>query len=431
MDVVHRIILSALLGIALTSCNNGSDNSNPTTPPIASKASCLGSEIKNHFIVKWKSGKTTYEEAESQEAVLQSLVLQNSAQNSDQVEFVEQDHMIHLDVRESTQASSASTSQPAIDWGQQMVQAPAVWTQGVNGNGVTVAVVDSGADYTHPQLRDQIALNAGEMGVDSQGRDKSNNGIDDDANGYIDDVRGYNFAEDDDPKHPQAANDPMDTNEHGTHVSGIIGAKHSAGPIHGIAEQAKILPLRFINASGAGAVSSAIKAIQYAVKAKAKVINASWGGSECSKALQDTIAGLEAQGIIFIAAAGNDNKNLDTTPSYPAAYAIPGQITVIATTELDAQAEFSNFSFTLTQIGAPGLGIVSTIPNGGTLSLDGTSMATPFVAGAAALLFGVKPTATVAQIKDALLKSVDQTSIADSAGGRLNVKKAVDLIKSM
>ncbi len=423
MDVANKIFISALFVALLSSCN--SDQSTPPTTQFSSsnKAGCTGAEIKNRFIVKWKNGNVSTENAQDKEEFTRGFV----TAFSDQIEYVEPDHMIHLDVRESSQNTARSQSAPATDWGQQMVQAPAAWSQGINGGGVVVAVVDSGADYKHPQLADQIAMNPGEMGTDASGKDKSSNSVDDDGNGFIDDVRGYNFADPDESGPAQAANDPMDTNEHGTHVSGIIAAKHSAGPILGMAEGAKILPLRFINASGGGSVSAAIKAINYASMMHAKVINASWGGSDCSKALQDTIAGLEAKGVLFVAAAGNDNENLDNTPSYPAAYAIPGQITVVATTELDAQAEFSNYSFSLTQIGAPGLGIVSTVPGGKILSLDGTSMATPFVAGAAALLFGMKPQASVAEVKAALLKSVDQTQIAVSSGGRMNVKKATDL----
>jgi subtilisin family serine protease len=422
MEVTKNIILSLSVLALLTSCN---DTSSPPQNQVAAstKPSCASAEIKNRFIVKWKNGGVTTELAQDRESFNRGFI----SAFSNEIEFAEHDHIIRIDARVSAQQNVNTESTVAADWGQQMVQAPAVWSQGINGNGTLVAVIDSGADYNHPQLVNQIAINAGEMGKDANGKDKSNNGIDDDSNGYIDDYHGYNFADPDDNVPVQAKNDPMDTNKHGTHVSGIIAAQHSAGPILGMAEGAKILPLRFINASGGGSVSSAIQAINYAANAHAKVINASWGGSDCSKILQDTIAGLESKGVLFVAAAGNDNQNLDNTPSFPAAYAIPGQITVAATTELDAQAEFSNYSFTLTQIGAPGLEIMSTVPGGKTLSLDGTSMATPFVAGAAALLFGMKPTATVAQVKAALLKSVDLAQIAVSSGGRMNVKKATDL----
>ncbi len=431
MDVVRKIFLSSILLSAFTACNAHDTTTGNGQFSSSDKAACTSTEIKSRFIVKWKSGKITNESAEDRDHFLNGFM----TQNSDQIEFAEHDHMIHIDTRESSQATIAALSQLPITWGQNMVQAPAAWAEGANGSGIIVAVVDSGMDYTHPQLVNQVYLNAGEMGTDAGGKDKSSNGIDDDKNGYIDDFHGYNFADDDNPATPQAGNNPMDTNEHGTHVSGIIAAQHSAGPIQGMAERAKILPLRFINASGAGSVSGAIAAIQYAVAAHAKVINASWGGDACSVALQNTVAQLESQGVMFVAAAGNGDSsgrglNLDITPSYPAAFGFPGQITVLATTELDAQAEFSNYSFTLTQMGAPGVGIVSTVP-GGTKSLDGTSMATPFVTGAAALLFGLNPSATVAQVKNALVKSINLTQVADSAGGRLNVKKAVDLFKSM
>ncbi len=426
MDVVHKVFSALILTAALTACNtDGYSSSNQFTSN--EKATCASAAIKDRFIVKWKSGKISYESAEDREHFQKGFMVENS----DQIDFAEHDHMIYLDARESVASTVSTISQLPTSWGQQMVSAQGAWSEGANGSGVIVAVVDSGMDYTHPQLVNQVFINPGETGTDKNGHDKSNNGIDDDANGYIDDFHGYNFAPDDNPATPQASNNPMDTNDHGTHVSGIIAAQHSAGPIQGMAEQAKVLPLRFINASGGGSVGSAIQAIQYAVAAKAKVINASWGGSDCSTALQQEIAGLEAKGVLFVAAAGNDGKNLDSAPSYPAAFGFSGQLTVLATTELDAQAEFSNYSFTLAQIGAPGVGIISTVPNKGTKSLDGTSMATPFVAGAAALLFGLNPAATVAQVKNALVKSIDSAQVADSAGGRLNIKKAVDLFKSM
>ncbi len=428
MDVAHKVLSLLFCAIFLSSCgaNTGAQNQNQFSS--SDKAKCTSAEIKDRFIVKWKSGRISRESAFDREHFKHGFMVENS----DQIEFAEHDYRVQIDARESVASTVNTVSALPTSWGQQMVQAPSAWSAGANGGGVIVAVIDSGVDYNHPQLVNQIALNVGEMGMDSKGHDKTNNNIDDDGNGYIDDFRGYNFAPDDPlPTPHQALNNPMDTNEHGTHVSGIIAAQHSAGPIQGMAEQAKILPLRFINASGGGSVGSAIEAIQYAVKANAKVINASWGGSDCSVALQQAISGLEAKGVVFVAAAGNDGKNLESAPSYPAAFSFPGQITVLATTELDAQAEFSNYSFTLAQIGAPGVGIVSTVPNSGTKSLDGTSMATPFVTGAVAMLFGVKPNASVAQVKNALLKSIDLTQVADSAGGRLNIKKAVDFFKSL
>ncbi len=427
MDVARKIIFSLALIAMLSACNSSNSSQGQNQFSSSDKVKCASTEIKNRFIVKWKSGKITYVSAKDREHFEKGFLLANT----DKIDFAEHDHVIQLDARESVGSTVTGISQLPTSWGQQMVQAPGAWSSGANGNGVIVAVIDSGVDYNHPQLANQIAFNSGEMGTDSKGRDKTSNAVDDDANGYIDDFRGYNFAPDDSPASPQALNNPMDTNEHGTHVSGIIAAQHSAGPIQGMAEGAKILPLRFINASGGGTVGSAIEAIQYAANAKARVINASWGGSDCSAALQHAIADLEAKGVLFVAAAGNDGKNLESAPSYPAAFGFSGQLTVLATTERDAQAEFSNYSFTLAQIGAPGVGIVSTVPNNGTRALDGTSMATPFVAGAAALLFGIKSSASVAQVKSALIRSIDTTQVADSAGGRLNVKKAVDLFRSM
>lgn len=420
MEVGTKLIQTGKLFVIIVitsflyACSNSQQSSSPSGQfTSVNKASCNNAAIANRFIVKWKNGQVTTESEVDRETFISGFV----TVNTNQIEYVEHDISIHLD-ESKIQTQSIPTVDPS--WGQNITQAPNVWSQGYNGNGIIVAVVDSGMDYTHPQLKDQIAVNTKEV----------LNGIDDDKNGYIDDIHGYNFADDDDPTHPQASNDPMDTNEHGTHVSGIIAAKHSAGTIQGMAEQAKIMPLRFINASGGGSISAALKAIQYAADNGAKVINASWGGSDCSKTLQDTIASLSAKGIMFVAAAGNDGINLDRLPEYPAAYQSTNQITVVATTELDVQAEFSNYSFNLTQIGAPGTGILSTIPNGLTKEMDGTSMATPFVAGAVALLMSANPKASLDQVRNAIMNGSDHVQIADQSKGRLNIKKAIDLIIS-
>ena len=185
--------------------------------------------------------------------------------------------------------------------------------------------------------------------------------------------------------------------------------------------------------TGSGDLPVAIRAIQYAASRGARVINASWGGTYCSQAMKETIAALEGEGVLFVAAAGNNGDglqasgmSLESLPVFPAAIGASGQITIGASTSRDYMAGFSNFSYTLVDLVAPGSNIFSTYPGGGYKLESGTSMATPFVSGAAALLFGAHPTATVAQVKAALLGSVDRGPFAVASQGRLNVKAALD-----
>ena len=285
-------------------------------------------------------------------------------------------------------------------------------------SGVIVAVIDSGVEVTHPQLRNQIAINTAEIA----------NGVDDDNNGYIDDIYGYDFA--------VHSADVGDTSGHGTHVAGIILAEHNVGPAKGIAPEAKLLALDFMDGEG-GQVSDAIEAIHYAVARGAKVINASWGGGLCSESLRTTIAALRAKGVLFVAAAGNSGNDLDWVKEYPAAFASDAQITVGASTSLDARAEFSNYSWSLTNVFAPGSLIMSTYKGGATTTLSGTSMAAPFVSGSAAVLWGHRPSATLAQIREAIFASVDldpnepRGSLPSTTGGRLNLRKAIEKIEQL
>ncbi|RYZ76013.1 MAG: alkaline serine protease, partial [Proteobacteria bacterium] len=222
-----------------------------------------------------------------------------------------------------------------------------------------------------------------------------------------------------------------DGSGHGTHVSGVIAADSSAGTIRGLAQGAKILPLDFMTNDGSGNISDAIRAMYYAASQGAKVINASWGGAPCSSTLQKAITDIGAQGVLFVAAAGNSGVDIEAEPEYPAAFGLPTQITVGASTSNDRMAIFSNYSYSLVNIMAPGVGIWSTYPGNSTQSMNGTSMASPFVAGAAAVLFGARPNATPQQVKSALLASVDAGPFQVETRGRLNLRKALIEIQKL
>ncbi|WP_233256491.1 S8 family peptidase, partial [Microcystis sp. 0824] len=277
---------------------------------------------------------------------------------------------------------------------------------------LVIGVIDTGVDYNHQDLVGNIWTNPGEIAGD---------GIDNDGNGYIDDIRGWDFAYND--------NNPSDVNGHGTHVSGTIAGKGNNGVgVTGVAWNAKIMPLKFLNDQGSGSTSNAILAINYATAKGVKLTNNSWGGGGYSQALYDAINAAGQAGALFIAAAGNDAKNTDTSPSYPASYNLANIISVASTTRTDALSSFSNYGLTSVDLGAPGSEIYSTTPNNTYSTYSGTSMASPHVAGAAALLWSQNPTWTAQQVKDALMNTGDPlASLAGKtvSGKRLNVFNAL------
>lgn len=302
-------------------------------------------------------------------------------------------------------------------WGLRDATVPDAWRVS-SGTGVTVGVVDTGVASTHPDLVTQLTGNPGE-----QGNGRENNGIDDDGNGFVDDFRGWDFVSGD--------NLPQDANGHGTHVSGTIAAAGDNGiGVIGVAPGAKILPLRALDETGAGAMSTIGAAFDYAGKLGVRVVNASLSGGY-SAYLQTIIARYPK--TLFVAAAGNSSKNNDNAAdaSYPCAMTSPNVLCVAAHDRNGARAIFSNYGATSVDLSAPGVDIVSTWLNGGYASTGGTSMASPHVAGAAADILAATPAASTAQLKWALLSSVTPSpGLAGTSvtGGRLNTSGAIAAI---
>lgn len=405
------VIASALLSTALGFTGCGSVTTGSASSKVEKTTDqCAPTAVVNKYVVRWKSGAVTTETAETREQLIKEVIEPNNSQ----IEYAENDQIIRLrnPAKPSEMQAEAIGFPPPGNWGNDRVGAADVWAKGIQGEGVIVAVVDSGVDLSHPQLKNQIARNDREV----------INGIDDDHNGYVDDVAGWDFYEN--------SNRVTDGAGHGTHVSGIIAADPTAGPVKGLAPKAKILPLDFMGDDGAGSIGDGIKAMYYAHSRGAKIINASWGGSLCSRNLRTAIGDLSSKGVLFISASGNGDdwgrgEDITNYPTYPAAFAVGLQISVGASAYSDFMAGFSNYSTTLVHLLAPGVDILSTYPNATTKSLQGTSMATPFVSAAAALLWGHRPQASAAEVREALLRSVDVGGFPVVSGGRLNVKNAV------
>ena len=295
------------------------------------------------------------------------------------------------------------------------IDALKAWLKTRGSSEIVVAVLDSGVDYTHPDL-------VGNMWF----RPDNVPQYKDDEIGTFNDFRGFNAAEN--------LSDPMDDNGHGTHCAGIIGAEGDNDEgIAGVNWNVEIMPLKFMGRGGFGTTKDAIEAINYAIDRKrngvnVRVINASWGSTAYSKALEDAIRAAGEEGILFVAAAGNATTNNDKRPHYPSNYNLPNVISVAATDKNDALTSFSNFGLKTVHIAAPGKDILSTWLNDDYREASGTSMAAPQVAGVAALILANEPKLSVEKLRERILKSVDKIdSLNDKVenGGRLNASKAL------
>jgi subtilisin family serine protease len=291
------------------------------------------------------------------------------------------------------------------------IDAPEAWDSATGDPNIVVAVTDTGVDFSHPDLSSQRWVNS----LDPVG------GGDDDGNGLVDDWSGWDFVNGD--------NDPFDDHRHGTHVSGTIGASGNNGVgVVGVNWNVKIMALKFLNSAGSGTTADAIAATLYAADHGADVSSNSWGGGPYDQGLLDAIEYGASRGMLFVAAAGNDGFNNDATPTYPATYSADAVLAVAATDHNDGLAFFSSYGAKSVDLGAPGVGILSTTPGNTYGSFDGTSMATPHVAGAAALVEDRFPEATLYGIKALLMNAVDPASSLAGrtvTGGRLNIGNAL------
>ncbi len=323
---------------------------------------------------------------------------------------------------------SALFNDPAINqaWGLKKSDAARAWSVSRGSKDIIVAVIDTGVDEKHEDLASNLWVNAGESGKDSLGRNKATNGIDDDGNGFIDDVHGWNFVSNN--------NKLEDNHGHGTHIAGIIGAEAGNGKgIIGIAPEVSLMVLKYYDPKVANTdnLKNTVASIRYAVKMGAMIINYSGGGTEFSQEEHDAIAEAEKKGILFVAAAGNERSNSDKHHYFPADYKLSNIISVTAIDPSTEVLSSSNFGVDTVDIAAPGQNILSTLPHNSYGYMTGTSQATAFVSGAAALVMAHRRAFSAEDVKKYILSTGDaQTQLfaKTRTSRQLNLYKALTIL---
>lgn len=308
-------------------------------------------------------------------------------------------------------------------YGMTKISAPAAWDLTTGSANTVVAVIDTGSKYTHEDLAANMWTNSGEI---------NNNGIDDDGNGFVDDFYGYDFFYND--------GNPLDEHGHGTHVSGTIGAiGNNALGVAGVNWNVRIMTVKIYDNDGFGTTASMlINAYNYVRIMKnrginIRVTNNSYSGCDeaCgyNQATKDALDALGNAGVLNVFAAGNDSRNVEGNPAFPASYTSPSILSVAASTSTDVRASFSNWGTSSVDLAAPGSGILSTVMTAANYgSSSGTSMASPHAAGAAALLSSYNPNLSAASLKATLMNTVDplsQWNTLVKSGGRLNAANAL------
>ncbi|MBY0385931.1 S8 family serine peptidase [bacterium] len=308
------------------------------------------------------------------------------------------------------------------NWGLQV--SDALKAKGITqgSHGTIVAVVDTGIDVNHRDLKNNLWVNPGESGIDKNGNNKATNGIDDDENGYKDDVHGWNFVNN--------SNRIDDNHGHGTHIAGIIGAEGGNNfGITGIASKVSMMILKYYDPKSPGNnLENTIKAFNYATQMKAHIINYSGGGTDYSQKEYEAVRRARSQGILFVAAAGNERSNSDQQKYYPANYDLDNIISVTAINPQLQVLQSSNYGVQTVHVAAPGEEIYSTLPGNTFGTLTGTSQATAFATGLAVLIKANNPELNYLAIKEHILKTGDEYPWLRSKTGtskKLNIYKAL------
>ncbi len=344
---------------------------------------------------------------------------------------------INQNIKRSTLLSNAQTAEKKKNenavimndpnmsekWGLKLTESKAAWNLTKGSKNIIVAVIDTGIDKNHEDLKKNIWINKGEIGKDIKGKDKRTNGIDDDKNGYIDDIHGWSFT--------SQNNDLTDNHGHGTHISGILGAVGgNAKGISGVSPNVSIMTLKYYDPKSPGLnnLENTVKSIHYAIENGAQIINYSGGGLDFSKEEKNAISKAQKKGILFVAAAGNEKSNSDTNKYYPADYKLDN---IISVTALDSKKNIlpsSNYGVITVDIAAPGKNIYSTLPHSRYGYMTGTSQATAFVSGVAALLMAHNPDFDANQIAKYIKNTGD---IVESLKGKTRYHRKLNSYRAL
>lgn len=316
---------------------------------------------------------------------------------------------------------------PAIHkkWGLAKSNTLDAWQLTTGSREIVVAIVDTGIDVHHPDIKNNLWRNPGETGKDAQGRNKATNGIDDDKNGYVDDVHGWNFV--------HSNSEISDNHGHGTHIAGIVGAEGGNNyGVTGVAPKVSLMILKYFDpGSPSNNLVNTIKAFDYAVKMNAHIINYSGGGTEFSRKEFLSVKRAEQKGILFVAAAGNERSNSDFNKYYPADYDLDNIISVTAINPNLRVLSSSNYGIRTVDIAAPGENIYSTMPNSRFGPMTGTSQATAFVSGVAALLMAHNRDFDAKAVRKYILRTGDSLQWLKNktrTSKKLNVYKALTML---
>jgi len=388
-----------------------SEPNSKTLNTFESIASNLQRQLGQRSVIKVRHFMTSENFAVLSGAGLASTDAQTILQNDSRVAYAEPNYLYHIVGSKDASSDKVPNNDEKMSqlWGMKNsgqadsggqvgkvgsdINVVPLWNEGITGSrNIKVAVIDTGIDYTHPDLK-----------------------------GNADAVNGYDFV--------NKVAGGMDDHDHGTHCAGTIGALGNNGVgVAGVNWNVTVIPVKFLDSQGSGSLDNAVQAIQYATKLGVNIMSNSWGGGPFTQALYDAIKEARDHGILFVAAAGNDSNDNDASPSYPATYDLDNVVSVAATDNRDNIASFSNYGKTKVHVAAPGVKILSTVKGGDYAVMSGTSMATPHVSGISALLWSTNPSYTYAQIKDLLIKTSDKVRGLNKkvlSRGRVNVYNAV------